>query len=163
VSQSNLEFSLRDVTQSDESLLLDWANDSEVRRWRWKNTIKIKQSEHRKWLRKKLADENTRIWIMQSWGVSCGFVRIEVERNIAILHYSISAKHRGQNYGSRMLCLAAEKVRSEYGGLTIIAHTFPGNIASQKTLEKAGFRKDAASSNDQCVSYILFGESRKNF
>lgn len=160
MNQFNPEFSLRDVAHSDESLLFGWANDPETRRWSWKNTKGIEISEHRQWFVKKLADENTRIWIMQRRGVSCGLVRIEVERNIAVLHYSISDEHRGENLGSKMLCLAVKKALSEYGRLNIIAHTNPGNIASHKTLEKAGFTKDTVISTDQCISYLFNGKSQ---
>ena len=162
MNQFNLDLSLRAVTQEDESLVLAWANDPEVRRWSWKNTLEIQTSEHRQWFKEKLANENTGIWIMQRQGVSCGLIRIEVEGHIAILNYSIAAEHRGKNLGTRMLCLAVEKVLSEYGPLKIIAHTIPKNAVSHKTLEKAGFTKDTSISTARCVSYVFIGDGKES-
>lgn len=158
----DFDLCFRAVTQEDESLVLAWANDPEVRRWSWKNTLEIRKSEHRQWFREKLANENTRIWIMQKRGVSCGLIRIEVEGHIAIINYSIAAEHRGKNLGARMLCMAVERVLSEYGPLKIIAHTIPENIASHKTLEKAGFMKDTSISTDSSVSYVFIGDGKES-
>ena len=63
--------SLRKVNKKDESLLFNWANDSDVRKWSFnKKTITL--DKHKIWFEGKLSNKNVLIWILEDENISAG-------------------------------------------------------------------------------------------
>jgi len=57
MDDSNNHLSLRKVIDTDESILFNWANDPDVRKWSFNQNF-ITSNEHRTWFKQKLNDIN---------------------------------------------------------------------------------------------------------
>jgi RimJ/RimL family protein N-acetyltransferase len=68
-----------------------------------------------------------------------GMVRLEKENGEVVLNYLIASQSRGKGLASRMLKMAMNEVKNHWQSFKVLAYTLPGNIASTKSLEKAGF------------------------
>ena len=144
---------LRLANEKDEILLLDWINDFTVRKWSFINPQTIDPNVHKRWFKKKLKDKNVRIWIMEKQNRPCGQIRFERSNNQIVLHYLIASEFRGQNLGSKMIMMAVNKTCDEWFGKKIFAYTVPKNVASIKSLEKAGFTEESYDSKKKCFIY----------
>ncbi len=130
---------LRPVNRKDEKLLFEWANDPVVRQGSF-NQEAISYTDHKIWFKKRLNNEQTRMWIMEDSGIPCGLVRIEKSDDKAMLHYLVAASHRGKKMASRLLTMSLEATCEEWPGVNVLAYTLPNNEASHKSLLGAGFR-----------------------
>tara|TARA_B100000315_G_scaffold175348_1_gene163860 strand:+ start:841 stop:1314 length:474 start_codon:yes stop_codon:yes gene_type:complete len=134
----NNHLSLRKVIYTDESLLFNWANDPDVRKWSFSKNI-ISLDEHKIWFNKKLNDSNVLMLIFEVNNTPTGMVRLEKENGEVVLNYLIASQSRGKGLASRMLKMAMNEVENHWQSFKVLAYTLPGNIASTKSLEKAGF------------------------
>ena len=125
---------LRDVVDTDETLLFNWVNDPEVRKWSFNQKF-ITFDEHKIWFKKMLNDTNILMWIFEFDNLPTGMVRLEKkDNNKVILNYLISSKSRGKGLASRMLKMAMNKVINYWENINVLAYTFPGNIPSIRSL-----------------------------
>lgn len=129
---------LRKVTTADEKLLLFWANDPETRKWSF-NSNPIAPSEHKKWFKSKLNSPNALMLILEFEKRPAGLVRLERRDNEIVLNYLIASEERGQGLASKMLKMAMDMKGDCWANIKVLAYTLPDNIASKKSLEKAGF------------------------
>ena len=130
-------FSLRNANKEDKDLFFEWVNDPEVRRWSFSPQI-IKSEEHSNWFNSKMDDKNVLIFIFQIDSCPAGFVRFEKDISL-VLNYLISSDERGKGRAVNMLKMAIMKIPRKWEEIDILAYTLPNNIASIKSLEKAGF------------------------
>ena len=130
--------SLRKVIYTDESLLFNWANDPDVRKWSFSKNV-ISLDEHKIWFNKKLNNSNVLMLIFEVNNTPAGMVRLEKENGEVVLNYLIASQSRGKGLASRMLKMAMNEVKNHWQSFKVLAYTLPGNIASTKSLEKAGF------------------------
>ena len=131
-------FSFRKIELIDEKLILNWSNDELVRRWSFNSEL-IKENEHHTWFKNKYNDNKILMWIFEVSNEPSGLVRFEKKEKKAILNYLISPSHRGRGLAVHMLSMSLNKIHENWGEINIFAFTFPENIASKKSLEKAGF------------------------
>ena len=151
MNDSKNHLSLRKVNSTDETLLFNWINDPEVRKWSFnKNYITL--DEHIIWFRKKIDNENVLMWILDYNNTPAGLVRFEKYENEVILNYLISTESRGKRLAVSMLKMAINELRCYWNNVKILAYTLPENIASIKSLEKAGFSLEN-SNEKKC--YVL--------
>ena len=124
-------FKLRDSTKNDEKLILDWANDKEVR----KNSFiqkNINKGEHRKWFKNMLEDSNFTQYIMIDLkNRPIGQVRFEVKGKFAFIDISIDSIFRGKGLSAVLLGKSFAKYflenKTEY---SIIAEVKENNLSS---------------------------------
>ena len=143
---------LRKVNKSDSDLLFKWTNDPEVRKWSFSSN-KIKKNEHMKWLQNKIIDKNVLMWIFIFDQSPSGLVRFEKDKNKAILNYQIASEFRGKGLASIMLDLAIKKIQKHWKNFDIIAYTMSGNLASNKSLLKSGFKPYGNNKNKKSFIY----------
>lgn len=129
-------YNLKAVTQKDKDLLFLWANDSECRK-NSLNTSEITYQEHCIWFDKKLSDESCFMYLYFVEGKPAGQIRIETEKDISIISYSIAKEYRGKGHGSRMISMVEDEVRGKLRCLHAIVKK--ENIASQNIFEKNGY------------------------
>ena len=147
------ELILRKVKKTDEMLLFDWANDSETRKWSF-NSNKINLTDHKIWFRNKLKSADVLMLILKNKNRSAGLVRFEKYNKEVILNYQISPKERGKGLASKMLKLAIKIKKENWGNIRLLAFTVPENIASIKSLLKAGFVLTNSTNEKKCYEYI---------
>lgn len=144
--------SLRKVTSSDEDLLLTWTNDPLVRKGSFKNHT-ITKKEHKIWFNNKFKNPDVLMWIFQINNSPGGLVRLERENNEVVLSYQVAAEYRGKGLGTEMLKMAIDEVEHLWQDIKVMAYTVPGNVASVKSMEKAGFCLES-SDNDKIVMFF---------
>mgnify|MGYP001416005472 CR=1 FL=1 len=144
---------LRPAVEEDEILLLNWINDPTVRKWSFSNSDLINQYDHTAWFNQVISDNNIQIWILEKENTPCGQVRVELENKFAVIHYSIDPDFRGNNLGSKMLEMVVSKICLELDVLEIRAFTIPENIASNKSLENAGFKENFTTNKKKCYVF----------
>jgi RimJ/RimL family protein N-acetyltransferase len=151
---SNNRLTLRLVVKSDETLLYDWANDPEVRKWSF-SKVPISLNEHKSWFHKKINDSNVLIWIFEDCHSPAGMIRLEKKDKKVLLNYLIGSESRGKKLASKMLKLAINEVVDYWENIKVFAYTVPGNISSIKSLEKAGFTLESSGDENKCYIYNI--------
>ena len=152
MSKLNNHLSLREASKSDKVLLFDWANDPEVRKWSF-NQDPISLAEHEIWFNKNIIDSNVLLWIFEDHNSPAGMIRLEREDNNVYLNYLIATQSRGKGLASNMLKMSMLKVSRYWKNIKVFAYTLPANIASIKSLEKAGFTLENSSNKKNCYVY----------
>ena len=149
----NYHFSLRKVIKADKDLLFNWSNDPDVRKWSFSKRA-IAVNEHTIWFEKKYNDPNVLMWIFEYDNLPSGLVRLEKDNSEVVLNYLIESQSRGKGLASKMLKMAMSEVRSHWQNIKVLAYTLPENIASIKSLEKAGFILDSLGDEKNC--YVFY-------
>lgn len=135
---------LREAVREDMDLLYRWANDSEVRRNAF-HTEYIPYDIHKAWFENVLKDRNILQYILveEYDGVinEIGQIRLSLDKDRAVIGYSIAAEMRGKGFGSRMVQMAEEKLREARRETILLeAQVKYENKASAKVFEKCGYR-----------------------
>ena len=157
MDDSNNHLSLRKVIKTDEILLFDWINDPDVRKWTFnKNSITL--DVHKIWFKQKFDDVNVLMWIFEVNSTPAGLVRLEKNNSEVVLNYLIASQSRGKGLASKMLKMAMNEVGSYWQNIKVFAYTLPENIASIKSLERAGFYLESSSNEKNCY---LFRKTEK--
>ena len=151
VSKSDSLF-LREINTGDEKLLLNWANDPETRKWSF-NSNAIAQAEHIKWFKSKLNSPNVLMLILEYENRPAGLVRLEREDHEVVLNYLIAPEERRKGLARKMLEMAMDLKKDYWGSIKVLAYTMPENIASIKSLKKAGFILMNTTESKNC--YVL--------
>ena len=143
---------LRKVITTDVKLLLNWANDSETLKWSF-NPNTIAPFEHKKWFKKKLKSPNVLMLILEQRSRPAGLVRLEKEDDEIVLNYMIAPEERSQGLAIKMLGMAMDIKEDYWGNIKVLAYTFPENIASKKSLKKAGFSLMNSAEGKNCYKF----------
>ena len=152
MNDSKNHLSLRKVNSTDETLLFNWINDPEVRKWSFnKNSITL--DVHKIWFKQKFDDVNVLMWIFEVNSTPAGLVRLEKDNSEVVLNYLIASQSRGKGLASKMLKMAMNEVRSHWQNIKVFAYTLPENIASIKSLETAGFYLESSSNEKNCYVF----------
>ena len=93
------------------------------------------------------------MWIFEVNSKPTGMVRLEKDNSEVVLNYLIASQSRGKGLASKMLKMAMNEVRSHWQNIKVFAFTFPENIASIKSLERAGFYLESSSNEKNCYIF----------
>ncbi len=128
---------LRRATMDDMNLLFEWINEEETRN----NSLspdKVIFSNHKEWFLKKLKDNNSVIYIYEE-EKPIGQIRIDIDKDIATISYSIDKNFRGQGYGTKIIELLELQIK-EYKTLSgLRAVVKNSNIGSLKIFRKLNY------------------------
>lgn len=145
---------LRPATLADADLLLEWANDPDVRDASFNSGL-IEREEHVTWLRERLEDPNVAFYIAECEGRSIGYSRLERRSDDrAEIAVSVDRRFRGQGLGRRIIVLGNARGREELGVWRVVAHVKTTNEASVRAFRAAGFGQSRPAGND-AVELIL--------
>jgi RimJ/RimL family protein N-acetyltransferase len=148
---------VRPATEKDAELLWAWRNDPFVRENSFK-TEPIEWGDHLKWFELRLSSPETRIYILDRDGLPVAQVRYE-RRNkemAEIGDISVSSGDRGKGYGKAALALTLEMACAELSVRKIHAVVKPGNVASSKMFQSAGFTPmgEATIKGVRCETFL---------
>jgi len=140
---------LRTATLADSDMLWRWANDPVVRAHSFSEDA-IPEGVHANWLREKLRDPMCRLLI----ALDCdddpvGQARLDARGFGVELSVSVGEAHRGRGYGARLIGLAAT-VAQRGGAAWVDAFVRPGNVASVRAFQRAGFEEMAGTEVRGC-------------
>ncbi|MFW6030247.1 MAG: GNAT family N-acetyltransferase [Halanaerobiales bacterium] len=132
---------LRKVKADDIDLLFKWANEKKVRKNAF-NQEKITYKEHQKWFNEKLKNENSHIYILIKNRNPIGQIRIDIDKEIGEIDYSIIKNERGNGYGTLLLNLLIDEIeKNDLSINKVIGEVKKINKASEKAFLKANFKK----------------------
>jgi RimJ/RimL family protein N-acetyltransferase len=145
-----MKIEIRDATINDAKILFEWANDPNTRQ----NSFipeTIEWNQHISWLKKKLIDPLSKIYIFYYHHTQIATVRFDTNKN-TIIGITVAPGHRGLGLGAEIL-----KIATNYFWINsnneIFAYIKKDNIASQHIFEKAGFRffKEDMENRIDCI------------
>jgi dTDP-4-amino-4,6-dideoxygalactose transaminase/RimJ/RimL family protein N-acetyltransferase len=131
---------LRDANASDEAILLEWANDPEVRRASF-NSAPIDAATHARWYKARLQDPQAAFFIAEVGGERVGYGRVDPwSPDTAEIAVSIAAEARGRGLGRQLIALTAEEGARRLGVRRVLARVKTDNQASVRAFVAAGFQ-----------------------
>lgn len=134
-----LEF--KRAVEKDCDLLFNWVNDIDVRKNSFNND-KISYENHIKWFGNKMKSDKSYIFILYLDKIPVGQVRIDIERGVGIISYSIDKDYRGKGLAVIMLrCLEMEIKNSKNLIGELVGLVKCNNIASEKIFEELKYKK----------------------
>jgi len=151
-ARAGAAFTARAASSVDESLLLQWANDPEVRANAF-NPRPIAAGEHAAWLARRLADpQASRITIVQAAnGVPAGQVRLDRVAGGWEIGYSMDEAFRGLGLGARLLQAG---IPADLADGMLLGRVKPDNTPSARVFHRLGFSECAAA--DERGEHRLF-------
>ena len=126
---------LREATLADADVIYRWNNDPAVRGLSL-DRRPIAREDHDRWMAARLADPNTRMWIVEIFDEALGVVRIERAASSKTGRVSIALDPSARGLG---LGRAALVVACDADGGPLMAEVVAENRASRACFEACGF------------------------
>lgn len=149
---SEREIDLRIANASDEALLLNWANDPDVRA-RSFSPNPISESEHKNWFYRGMKDAN-RLLLIATTKHGCPIGQIRFDRKVirsevfsheATIDLSLDRCARGQGLSIELVRHGLKWAARAWGAETrVIAEVHIDNQPSNKCFRRAGFVKESS-------------------
>jgi RimJ/RimL family protein N-acetyltransferase len=125
---------LRSATRDDARLLFVWRNDPATRESSF-STQPVSWDDHRAWLDRVVDDPHRALYVAEDERGPVGTVRMDLDPEPATISVTVAPDRRGEGQASRLIAAAAEHHHPP-----IVALIKPGNDASVRAFERAGFR-----------------------
>ena len=131
---------IRPAVIADAALLLSWVNSADSLRWKQHTAGPVSPMDHDNWLRSRLADPATKIWIIVINGVDIGQVRLEKKADFVYTDIYLSPAARGNNNASVGLNNALKEYSVIQGDQQFCALVHIDNKSSQNLFSRNGFK-----------------------
>ena len=158
LGQTSLRITVRRAGSADEGLLLDWANDPEVRAQSF-SPARIEPASHARWLSAKLQDRNTILLIGEDErGLPIGQVRFDIQpvgsggEREALIDISVDRAFRGCGFGDELLSAALRELGRVDPRIKPVALVRPENRKSRQLFSRLNF----SESNEHRNGAVLF-------
>jgi RimJ/RimL family protein N-acetyltransferase len=132
------DLTLRAATAGDSARLREWRNDpvavafSVTRR-------RVADAEHDRWLRKRLDDPDTSLWIAEDRGTAVGQVRVDRIGDVGTVSIGVAPDHRGRRLATAILLEMVDEIERAGSVSELRATVHPDNTPSFRAFEKVGF------------------------
>jgi RimJ/RimL family protein N-acetyltransferase len=131
--------SLRSARDDDRDLLLAWRNEPAVRAAS-RSTGEVTPEEHAAWFARRLADADTRIFVVEHEGEPAGQVRVDrLDGARGEIHIALAESARGRGLAAPALSAAAQRGARELRLDRIEANVRAANEPSLRAFTRAGF------------------------
>ena len=153
-AQGKIELS--PATDSDEALLLRWANESEVRANSF-SPHTISETDHHRWFKEGIDNSNRLLFIAREIsGCPIGQVRFDLQQDEANgdireaqVDLSLDRCARGHGYASSIVRLGLQAMEKCWGSKTeAVAEVLESNTASNNCFAKAGFKPEKMNTSN---------------
>lgn len=138
---------VRLATLADAAELLEWRNDEHTRAAS-RSVGQVSRDQHERWLAAVLADPRRKLYIIETTDGpvrSVGMCRFDSEDSGPTeVSINLNPAFRGRGLAAPVLSAAIEMFRARGGG-ELTATIRPGNHASIRAFERAGFRLSEAT------------------
>ncbi len=138
-SASLLDFSLVPVTDDDRDLLYRLALDPVARLWSFDPTAPTRK-QHEAWFAAWMARPDCARWIVRLGEQRVGLIWAErAHQHAAHVSINLASSVRGNGLGPVALRAVVPLIRQEWDAV-VLAYILPGNTASMRCFERAGFQ-----------------------
>lgn len=144
------ELFLRPATFSDCELLLKWKNEHAARQSAF-NTAEVSKEEHENWFSNALKNTDIKIYILEDDGKPVGQARINREKDVGIIDYSIDVSCRGKGLGKKIISLLEDEAKNTGFVSMLKAEVKKENEPSRHVFISLGY---AEAEEENCFSYI---------
>jgi UDP-2,4-diacetamido-2,4,6-trideoxy-beta-L-altropyranose hydrolase len=155
---NDLVITTRLANLGDCKLYFDWTNEPLTRQQSF-NSEPIVFEQHEAWFNRRLADENSVLYVVELNKNPIGQIRFQIEKNTATISYSLDKNYRGKGLGFWILKKGVDALRNALSNdcpnLEIIGFVKFENIASVKVFRKLGFRETIAMEIENSYKYLL--------
>ena len=128
-------FNLREITQSDWKVLLEWRNDKNTRQNSFNSDL-ISVSEHKEFIKNTITNTNRTQFILEYNEIPVGTIREDkLGKDEFELSYTISPMYRGKKIGQIMMSLYLIERKGSF-----LCEVKEENVPSIKMIEKLGFK-----------------------
>ena len=128
-------FNLREITQSDWKVLLEWRNDKITRQYSFNSDL-ISVSEHKEFIKNTITNPNRTQFLLEYNEIPVGTIREEkLGKDKFELSYTISPVYRGKKIGQIMMSLYLIELKGSF-----LCEVTEENVPSIKMIEKLGFK-----------------------
>lgn len=151
---------LRNATLDDAKTILNWANQSDVRKVSFSQDA-ISWEKHLPWLETKLQSNNCELWIAcDAEGKPIGQIRFDLDGDQATISISLDASARGKNFGPLVIWNGCRKLFKKTTVKSIDAFIKPDNAKSIRAFQKVGFKQAASKTvnGQQALFFQLWSE-----
>ena len=128
---------LRDAQPGDAALFFGWANDPQVRRQSL-NTAIIPWPAHRQWFEARIADEHSRMFVLEARSLPVGQIRFDIEAGEVRISYSLDVQCRGRGWARILVGLGMDRMAA-LGRMVFRAELKKTNTASAAVFRRLGF------------------------
>ena len=133
---------MRDYSVADSSLLLEWRNSIDARRYS-RNQKEISADEHNRWLASRVLNEFPGpFWIITINEAPIGYVRFDLnvsDERVFEVSIFLTSDFRHTGLGKKSLILALQSMGKKFTGYEIIATVHIENKGSVKLFKSLGF------------------------
>lgn len=129
---------LRAGAEEDCEALWLWRNDPHVRAMA-KSAAPIAWQEHARWFAAMLASGDSRLFVADVEGRPAAMVRFDRTDDGELVSINVDPAARGRGIGKAALAAACARHEAEAGAEALVAEIRPGNRASIRIFEAAGF------------------------
>jgi RimJ/RimL family protein N-acetyltransferase len=154
----DLAITIRLANSDDCKLYFDWTNEPLTRQQSF-NSEPILFEYHEAWFNRRLADENSVLFVVEFNKNPIGQIRFQIEKNTATISYSLDENYRGKGLGFWILKKGVDALRNNlyntFPNLEIIGFVKYENIASVKVFRKLGFRETTATEIENSYKYFI--------
>lgn len=130
---------LRSAAKSDIQHYFNWVNDPEVRRQSFRSEP-ITWDEHQDWFARKLASEDSLLYVLQAGSLPVGQIRFDCIGDEARIDYSLDPLVRGRGWAARLVALGVDSLRKA-ARFTLRAEVKASNEVSGAVFRRLGFRE----------------------
>lgn len=145
----------RRARADDGDLLLAWRNDPGTRASS-RSQEPVARDAHLRWLDDALADPGRRLFVVEHCGVPVATVRFDEEGSrLWEVSITVAPDARGRGLAAAVLDCAERAWRADVGsGPSVLACVRPGNTASARLFQAAGYRRQELPGTDGLDAYI---------
>lgn len=132
---------LRNITEADLPMLLDWRNDP-VTRYNSNNIEKVEVAEHMIFMKKAMESDHISIFIYEESEVSVGTIRLEKlnrDSDKSFMSWNVAPDSRGRGVGGRMIKACLEQFNDYLKNHQLFAEIKEWNEPSKRIAISNGF------------------------
>jgi|CXWL01.1.fsa_nt_gi UDP-2,4-diacetamido-2,4,6-trideoxy-beta-L-altropyranose hydrolase len=144
---------LRPACPDDAGLYFNWANDPEVRR-QAVHSEPISWKGHQEWFASKLADSQSRLFVLLAGTLPVGQIRFDRQGDEAQIDYSLDVLVRGRGWGAKLVAMGVARIREDET-VRIRSEVKTDNYASRAVFARLGFDQTGSPYGKGYLSFCL--------
>lgn len=147
---------IRPAGAQDSDQLLVWVNRPDCLAQKLLTAGPVPRDVHEAWMARRLADPDTRLFIIEEAGVPVGQARLQADDGAFKVDIYVVPEGRGRGLAHQGLSAAITALRREGRAEPIVAEVLPRNGPSQALFIRLGFVQTEA--DEARIVFVLSGD-----